>query len=395
METFTGIEYLQIAIANHAGFDKKTWHERIEWTKTHKDELENIAFNSADEPAEMLGAIQALHKAERGIPIGFPIGLDATCSVLQLMSCLTNDKAAMKCCNVIGTNKREDAYRIVYDRLKEEPEIDKELKRDDVKQAIMTSCYGSNAKPKEIFGEANVEVFENVMSEMFPRVWKLNKIMLQKWNAQTDEYSWVLPDNFHAKVEVFRERSIPFQFNKQVKYLSVKEKGSIPRGRSLGANMIHSVDALVMRELVRRTNYDLCSKERLLTMKQHRVIENENTRMVQLLLELYHQSGFLSQRIVDYIRPYNISFLEPGMKEILYERFAPKPFQMLTIHDCFRVHANYCNEVRRQYVELLAEITESNLLNFLCSQIINYEPKFMKIHGLGDTIRKTSNYALS
>ena len=44
METFTGIEYLQIAVANHAGFDKRTWHERIEWTKTHKDELENIAF---------------------------------------------------------------------------------------------------------------------------------------------------------------------------------------------------------------------------------------------------------------------------------------------------------------------------------------------------------------
>ena len=395
MEIFTGKEYLEIAVANHAGFDKKTWHERIQWVEEHNNELEQIAFSSADEPAEMLGAIQALRKAETNISTGFPVGLDATCSVLQLMSCLTNDRAAMKCCNVIGTGKREDAYRIVYDRLKEEPEIDKDLKRDDVKQAIMTSCYGSSAKPKEIFGENNVGIFEDVMSQLFPRVWKLNKIMLQKWNSQATEYNWVLPDNFHAKVEVFRERSISFKFNKQIKYLSIKEKGSVLRGRSLGANMIHSVDAFLMRELIRRTNYDPQVKERFLRIKEHDLIENENTRMVQLLIELYHQSGFLSQRIIDYVRPYNISLLEPEMKEILYKRFAPKPFQMLTIHDCFRVHANYCNELRKQYIELLAEITESNLLNFLCNQIIGFEPKFMKIHGLADTIRKTSNYALS
>lgn len=398
MQEFTGKEYLKIAIANHMGYDKKSWKERIEWTDSHNQELEQIAFTGeVDEPAEMLGAIEALRKAEKGLPTGFPVGLDATCSCLQLMACITNDKAAMQCCNVIGTGKREDAYKIVYDDMCEQLKTTGNLKRIQIKEAIMTGIYGSRAKPREIFGENTPEFyqFSDSMNALFPRVWKLREMMLNRWNPKVSEYNWTMPDNFHVKIEVQTTEVLHGTFDgKSVSFIKYV-KGPIPRGRSLGANLIHSIDAYILREIIRRTNYDPNKLSKLRTMQSGEYYEDENTRMILLLLQLYKESGILSSRILDYIRPYNRDLLSDSMFNKLLSKISPKPFKIIGIHDCFRVHPNYCNELRKQYVELLAELTESNILDYLCRQINNFRPGFRKVHGLADLIRKTSEYALS
>ena len=74
----------------------------------------------------------------------------------------------------------------------------------------MTSVYGSSAKPKEVFGDKTPEYyqFSDSMNELFKRVWTLNSIMLDHWNPRTDEYSWIMPDNFHVKIEVFTNETL-------------------------------------------------------------------------------------------------------------------------------------------------------------------------------------------
>lgn len=397
MQNFTGMEYLYIAVANHFGLDKSSWEDRIQWTKENNEELENLVFQGADEPAEMLGAVSALRKAEKGLPIGFPIGLDATTSCIQIMACLTNDEKAMQSCNVIGTGRREDAYQIVYDDMCEQLETKGDLKRIQIKEAIMTGVYGSLAKPKEIFGDKTPEYyqFSESMNYIFPRVWKLREMMLNRWNPKVVEYNWILPDNFHVHIPVYRPETLKGTFEGQVRYFNQYVVGPTPKGRSLGANLIHSVDAFMIREIVRRTNYDPEWIQKIKNMNHAQYYEDENTRMILILLDLYKKSGMLSQRILDYIRPYNLDILPEGMLEKLISRLSPKPFKMLTIHDCFRVHANYANELRKQYIELLAELTESDILDFLCMQINSFKPAFRKVYGLGEKIRKTSEYALS
>lgn len=404
MEMFTGKEYLKIAIANHFGMDKKNWSERIAWTDEHYEELEQIALSGeAEEPAEMLGAVQALRKTENGFPTGFPVGLDATCSCLQLSACLTNDVQAMQYCNVIGTKKREDAYQIVYDDMCDHLGSKGNLKRKQIKQAVMTSVYGSSAKPKEVFGDKSKEYyqFQDSMNHLFPRVWKLNDIMLDHWNSRADEYNWVMPDNFHVKIEVFTTETLKAKFDGHTEYFQHSIKGAIPKGRSLGANLIHSVDAYVLREMVRRTNYDKEWIDEIKAMRTRKRIdlpkdtENINVKQVNILLKYYQETGLISQRITDYIRPYTVNLIPDDVLDLVLSRFAPKPFKMLTIHDCFRVHANYCNELRSQYINLLAELAESNLLDTLCYEINKFKPKFNHIAGIGQKIRETSNYALS
>lgn len=402
MEMFTDKQYLKIAIANHFGMDKKNWSERIAWTDEHFNELEQIALSGeAEEPAEMLGAVQALRKTEIGMPTGFPIGLDATCSCLQLAACLTNDIEAMKHCNVIGTGKREDAYADVLKDMNEHLKNKQTIKRKQVKQAVMTSVYGSTAKPKEVFGDKTPEYFQfqETMGKLFPKVWKLNELMLRNWNSQADEYNWIMPDNFHVKIEVMRYETLKAKFDGHIEYFQHAIKAPVPNGRSLGANMIHSVDAYVLREIISRTHYD---KEWIQVIKDMKPIHlpkeydnNHNIKMVQTLLDHYQKTGLISQRITDFIRPYNIWMIPQNVLDLVLSRFSPKPFEMLTIHDCFRVHANYCNELRKQYVECLAELAESDLLNNLCWQINKFKPKFTKVNGIGRKIKETSNYALS
>ena len=62
MQEFTGLVYLLIDIANNYGLDKKSWKERIQWTKEHMDELESH-LKEAEEPALYYASVKALRQA--------------------------------------------------------------------------------------------------------------------------------------------------------------------------------------------------------------------------------------------------------------------------------------------------------------------------------------------
>jgi hypothetical protein len=71
-----------------------------------------------------------------------------------------------------------------------------------------------------------------------------------------------------------------------------------------------------------------------------------------------------------------------------------QPFELVTVHDEFKAHANNMNHVRAQYRNILAEIAESEVLNDLLSQIHGLPGTFSKLSfNLAEQIRG-SNYAL-
>ncbi|MFR7882343.1 MAG: DNA-directed RNA polymerase [Christensenellales bacterium] len=63
MQEFTGLVYLLIDIANNYGLDKKSWRERIQWTREHMDELESH-LKEAEEPALYYASVKALRQAQ-------------------------------------------------------------------------------------------------------------------------------------------------------------------------------------------------------------------------------------------------------------------------------------------------------------------------------------------
>ena len=79
MDYYTGFEYLLIDAANQYGLDKKLFGERIQWARDNMDVLESHV-NDADTPALYLKAVQAIRKAQQGVPTGHLVGMDACCS---------------------------------------------------------------------------------------------------------------------------------------------------------------------------------------------------------------------------------------------------------------------------------------------------------------------------
>lgn len=371
MHKFTGLEYIKIAIANGYGLDKKSWTERINWVDANRPNLLSMAQSGkADEPCLMLGAIKALEKAEQGFSTGYPVSLDATSSGLQILSVLTCCEKSAKLCNVINTGRREDAYALVYHHMLDRIGSSEQIKREHVKKAVMTSLYGSEAMPKKVFGEGQYyEQFQKSMAELAPGAWELNKFFLDCWDASKNEYSWILPDNFHVHCKV--EAKVSETFNLFGGYYSAVKTIQTPtkNGRFLSANTVHSLDAFILREIIRRSNYDVNHVEYISIMKPEKVIENQKTQMVRTLLSLYEQSGFLSARILEYIEPYNISLVPQKELQELLNSLSPVSFETITIHDCFRVHPNYGNQIRRLYILMLALIAKSNMLEFLLEQI--------------------------
>lgn len=375
MQTFTGKEYLKIDIASNFGLDKKTWQARIDWFDQNQTNLEALV-PQADKPALFYAGVKAWRDTEAGKPTGYMISLDATSSGLQLLAALTGDRKASELCNVVNTGNREDAYTGIYEQMAIKLEETTKINREQCKDAILTSLYGSTRVPKNIFGEgALLDVFYHTISELAPAAWDLNQTFLAIWDPNVTSHDWVLPDNFHVHVKVMGRVKKMVHFLNQPFEVFYNENMAIEGGRSLGANSIHSVDGLIVREITRRCSYNQKRVDRLRyfinTYDSLGVTADldADDKMVNILWAHYKKTNYLSARILDHLNLDNLGNVDKNVILELIHSLPPKPFTVITIHDCFRVLANYGNEIRKQYALQLELIAKSDLLGSILSQI--------------------------
>lgn len=396
MQTFTPKEYLQIDIANNYGLDKLSWEERLEWFRNNATNLDTL-INDAENPALFYAGVSAWKESQAGKPIGYPISLDATSSGLQILSVLTGDHQAAKLCNVVNVGKRQDAYNTIFELMLKEVKNKQTINRNEVKRAIMTSLYGSEKVPKDVFGEGELlSIFHNVLNKSAPLVWDLNKAFLEIWDPTAYKYSWVLPDNFHVhtKVMTTAQETINFYDAQHFVYRQVNKPEE--NGRSLGANVTHSIDGMIVREITRRCDYDPKKIDALINLiiSNYSTKEDDKAPLVRSLWNHYEKTGYLSARILDVLNENNIHLVDSSVILELISTLPSRPFKVISTHDCFRVHPNYGNELRQQYNQQLYLIAKSNLLENLLTQITGHPITFDKNKSFAEEILVT-NYALS
>ena len=399
-QRFTGMQYLQIDIANNFGLDKQDWDVRLDWFNKNQEKLLSLV-PKAKEPALFYAGVQAWNQANQGLEIGYPISLDACSSGLQLLACLTGDDKAARLCGVIDTGHREDAYSVIYNEMVNSIGESAKISRDDCKDAIMTSLYGSTAVPKKVFGEGKLlQVFVDTMNNLAPAAWALNQVFLDIWDSTVLSHDWVLPDNFHVHVKVMGTIKEKVQFFNKPYEIITKVNMPKENGRSLGANVTHSIDGFLVRELTRRCDYkpDQIAKVVDIIWNSWDVVEPQDTinnRMLETLWFHYLDSGYLSARILDYITEDNISYIDRSVIQELIDSLPVKPFKVMSIHDCFRVLSSYGNDLREQYNRQLMLIAKSNLLGFTLTQIMGKEIKVDKANPNMWKHIMDSNYTLS
>ena len=221
--------------------------------------------------------------------------------------------------------------------------------------------------------------------------------LLAAWQPYAELHEWTLPDGFHARVPVMNS----VDFKVEVDELDhatfthrIFENVGSETGLSIAANVIHSIDGMLVREMQRRCNHD-DALLRTVAIKIAMYLDNE------FATTKADYSEFISINLVDAISSNKVQLedISKGKLVALYEVITKslehKAFPVVCVHDEFKCHPNNMNELRQHYINMFSELSKSNLLADILSQIhgtTNYN-----IPKLGDVSAQIeqSNYALS
>lgn len=247
MQHFTGWEYLLIDAANNFGLDKLLFEERIAWTNDHLQTLESMVVNAENKPL-FFKSVQAIRQAQKGISSGHLVGFDACNSGIQIMSAITGCVAGATATGLVDPSARADAYNRTTTFMNEilhKEGIQVDVSREDAKRSLMTSFYGSKAKPKEIFGEDTPELnaFYQAAIKIAPGAWELLQDLLASWRPFALYHAWKLPDGYDARVKVMQKVETRIEVDEldhaTFTYEYYENQGS-KKGLSNAANVVHS-----------------------------------------------------------------------------------------------------------------------------------------------------------
>ena len=255
----TNLDNVKIAVANHAGHDKMTWDERVSWF----DKQVIFDTESFDEPILGAKALRAYDDARKGHKSGYVMSIDATASGLQIMSALSGCKKTARVCNMINTGNREDVYQMIADKMNillkstinNTFNSSDYVTRKDVKKPCMTTFYNSLANPKQSFNKAQLKAFYETLDGLMPGAMDVMEAINEYWQYGSDVHQWTLPDGHVARVPVTEMADTRIEVDeldhRTFTYRYSKQQPS-ENYRSLVANIVHSVDGYVAREMVRK-----------------------------------------------------------------------------------------------------------------------------------------------
>nr|UVX89064.1 MAG: DNA-dependent RNA polymerase [Bacteriophage sp.] len=413
-QRFSGWEYLCIDLANHYGLDKELFETRIEWVYENINHL-GWLVNKADDPVLFQKTAMQIERARRGEPIGHIVHFDACCSGIQIMSALTGCESGAYNTGMIDPRQRMDAYSNTTAEMNSilsmKGMASITVPRGDVKQAVMTSSYGSKAVPKKVFGEGEMlDVFYDAAMTIAPGAFKLMDELLESWRPFALEHRLVAPDGFTAVIKVMETKETRIEVDEldhATFTLQYRVNEGTERGRANVANTTHFCDAYLLRGMERRCNYNP-----VVVRKAQEVLEMASlayscgkTQMpmaeeLSELLPLCIRAHIADVALLPLLDWSNVMCLPKWMVRkllsIVNDMLTYKPFPIITVHDAFGCHANNCDITRYWYKEIMADFADSDMLEMLLCQLYGItDGKYEKLSpNLGDKIRN-SNYALS
>lgn len=402
-QTFKGIHYVIFDIMANFGWDKENFETRLHRFKQCSVDWWQAHLHRAEEPVLALKALNAYRDAMSGKPTGYMANMDAVCSGVQILSCVTGCYEGATQTGLVDPSVRKDAYGAATGYMNDilaTDGIEVDVPRKAMKDALMPYFYGSSAEPKKLFGEKTqeLEVFYQVCHKMFEGASAARDLAIDIWQPYQERHTWKLPDGHTASpVNIVKEKvtiKIAELAGAQFTHIVNEVKGE-KRAVSLAGNITHSIDGFIVREMNRRCNYN---KDYLI-----KAIENIEyvlcDRDVDYLHMMTDENKFLA---TNYALNY-ASVAEDTNTDLLiraYRRLKTMlehhSFEVVMIHDCFYAAPNNMNVVRYWYKEILAELADSDIFQHIVRQITgNNAIQITKLsNDLSKYIRK-SNYGLA
>ena len=379
MKQFTPWEYVLIDLANSYGLDKETYETRINWSKGNLDRLEEF-YVKAEEPYLYRKAVKTVRDIQLGKPVGSLVRFDAVCSGIQLLSVLTRCKSGCEATGAIDTGVRPNAYLQVQstmqDILGEQIEIDYK----SIKESVMTACYGSTAVPKKHFNGQRLEAFYKACRKVAPGAFAMLPVLKNTWNSEALAHEWVMPDGYHVYIPVMQSDVIDLEIT-ELEDFTMRTFINFNAPQEFGvanvANVTHSIDGYVLRALVRMCNYDRNQVEKASSLIEAELIERSIHGTVVKdcgVTKRAKELNLLDISLIDTIDSKSVQTMSDSVLQLLMKDInmllEHEPFEVVPVHDCFGCSPIHMNRLRKYYNEILARLSNSNLLEDIVSQLM-------------------------
>lgn len=311
----------------------------------------------AENPEMFAKSLLALKDVLEGTPTGHIISLDAASSGPALLSILTGCVVGMSNTGCIGDTV-PDLYNKIYEGMAVEG-----LVRAQVKKACVPFVYGSDYAPEAVFGD-DADEFIAGYKKAVPMAYVARELLINSWNPTALYHEFTAPDGFIAHIEVRDTVDTIGKFRGQTyKYRSSvnmpKRKGA--GTKSLAANVTHTYDAFVLRELSARCDYDVEQIQYAkMAIKAHFSKGSKASSLkLQVLGQLAEKFNFVSAEALSHVQLGCLANCSDKYLKALLKHcetmLSYSPFAIRTIHDDFGTSPVNVNEMKNQYNNILVE----------------------------------------
>lgn len=389
MQNFTALEYIYAGLGAELGYDKETWSTRIRQAKLWYNYIWNGSYQGME--SVMASYVYALNQVYKGNPIGVPVRLDWGSSGISIQSCVFRDPIGLQNTGGIRVLKPTGVYGMLMEALGLDPS-DKAKKDIIKKKCALPYVYAGDSGVENYLGVATGKIYQpgealkefgDAYKSLFPSAFESRNAFLDAWDDNLSVYKWHAPDGFmcHFLVESTERKTklvmyyFEQKYNKLVTasyhkpYLTTKTIGNkmlgIPRDqgtRGIGANLVQSTDAYILREIIRR------GKASLLKANFTKYVTStsgvEPTGVVKYLLKVYRETGVPSLSILEYL-DCKTKLPKDVCQMLLREvNTLQEDYDVLPVHDEFGVLPTKVDSLRHNANRVFAGIYASNLGNY-------------------------------
>jgi len=208
---------------------------------------------------------------------------------------------------------------------------------------------------------------------MLPGPWAM-KDAIASCMTYRDQYRWTMMDGYEVIMDVTAPVECSMDIGKGHLISWIEHRKAAVATKGLTANVTHSLDALVLREVLRRTNCPLQ------WYPEHQLTPFEELREKDILLMQsivrYNQTQFLTFELLDHVDQLNQHLVPQELKDEInsrttcwYQRGKCDAMYIQPIHDCYRVRATDADLLFRIVREVMADLAYAKTAQWLLPQI--------------------------
>lgn len=410
MKTLTSFEYALKTLSNHAfkGSDKETLEVQVALGKkllpmlpalSTMEGVKEFSQSHVLEASNVRGVV-SLSKDILNHEFGW-VPLDTASSQSLITSAITRDNECLEKIFHLDTNMPSDIYTTIGEEIRNTFNLG-DIPRKVIKKALMAWGYGGYSHLCQLCDvkqdTLNAVMFDIAKSLGFTGIYAMRQACLDAWDEDALEHKWELPDGYEIhqvitqdtfardimtgeyiypakRVEITlngKQRGIDCRWSK-IGTRSQKESGT----RSIGANLIHSLDAFLMRELVRRCKQDFVIKpEEFKEVIEYSFDIKVKDPKAEDIYHMWEETNIVSLNILNHLN-YGDYLPRPYWEAIqqVIDDLPKEGFDIRPIHDEFACLPRYANDMRRQFNHLIAELYLSTILQYFSKQFDKLEIK--------------------